>query len=171
MKKVSFTSTEYLGGLEGVKPTKASTNLWIRDDGIGHGAFGPKHGLVPWSDMAGVAFDSGTAKKSRAGKALAVGVFALAASKTQNEGFLTIQLKDGNASLYRVVGKSGQVLRGKIQPFLAANGVPCLDDAPSIQSAEPTPISAADEIGKLAALHQSGALTDEEFAAHKAKLL
>lgn len=33
------------------------------------------------------------------------------------------------------------------------------------------PLSTADELQKLAALHASGALTDEEFAAHKAKLL
>jgi hypothetical protein len=32
-------------------------------------------------------------------------------------------------------------------------------------------VSVADEIAKLATLHSSGALTDEEFTAHKARLL
>jgi hypothetical protein len=32
-------------------------------------------------------------------------------------------------------------------------------------------MSAAEEIAKLAALRDSGAISDEEFAAHKAKLL
>lgn len=33
------------------------------------------------------------------------------------------------------------------------------------------PVSAAEEIAKLAALRDSGAITEEEFSAHKAKLL
>ena len=33
------------------------------------------------------------------------------------------------------------------------------------------PVSEADELQKLAELHASGALTDEEFAAEKAKIL
>jgi hypothetical protein len=35
----------------------------------------------------------------------------------------------------------------------------------------PPPVDAADEIEHLAALHESGALTDEEFAAAKAKYI
>jgi hypothetical protein len=119
--------------------------------------------------MAGISFDTGTAKKSRAGKALAIGVFALASAKTQNEAHLTVTLKDGNAALYRIVGKSGPVVRGKIQPFLVAHGVSCLDDGTA--QVGPTPVSASDEIAKLAGLRDSGVLTEEEFTAHKAKLL
>jgi uncharacterized membrane protein len=42
---------------------------------------------------------------------------------------------------------------------------------PSKRSPEPASASAADEIAKLAALHAAGALTDDEFSGHKAKLL
>jgi uncharacterized protein (DUF849 family) len=38
-------------------------------------------------------------------------------------------------------------------------------------SATPAAPSTVDQLAKLAELHQSGALTDEEFAAQKAKLL
>jgi Short C-terminal domain len=46
---------------------------------------------------------------------------------------------------------------------------PLLRATPATQ--ETGPASAADELSKLAELHQRGALTDEEFAAAKAKIL
>jgi hypothetical protein len=169
MKTVRFSNAQYLGGLPDTKPTAASVTLFIGDDGVGVGTFGPKKGVVFWGEMSGVSFDTGTAKKSRAGKAVAFGVLALAAKKTQDEAHLTVTLKDGNAALYRVVGKSGVAVRGKVQPFLAAHDVPCLDDG--VAPAGASPVSAADEIVKLVALRDAGAITEEEFTAHKAKLL
>lgn len=68
---------------------------------------------------------------------------------------------------YQVPGKPGAAVRGKLQPFLAAKSVPCLDEAAPVTNVA----SAADEIAKLASLHDSGAMSDEEFTAHKAKLL
>ena len=168
MKTVRFSNAQYLGGLPGSKPTNVSVTLFIGDEGVGVGTFSPKKGVVSWDEMSGVSFDTGTAKKSRAGKALAFGVLALAAKNTQDEAHLTVTLKDGNAALYRVVGKSGLVVRGKVQPLLAAHGVPCLDDG---VPAAVAPVSAADEIVKLVALRDAGAITEEEFTAHKAKLL
>ena len=82
-------------------------------------------------------------KKSRAGKALAVGVFALAASNKQDKTDITVCLKNGNVALYVIVGKSGAMVRAKIQPYMAAHGVPCLDDA--VVTASAAPLSAADE--------------------------
>ncbi len=177
MRDVSFGISEYLGGLPGTK--KASGNPIFSDEAVGIGVLHPKKGAVRWEDMVGVSFDSGSMKKSRAGKAVAFGVLALAAKSSQDKADITIQLKDGNVALFQVPGKSGAQVRGKVQAFLVAKGVPCLDDAPV--ATEPTPVptlaqpqapvSAADEIAKLAELHRSGALTDEEFAAHKAALL
>lgn len=171
MKTVRFSNAQYLGGLPGSKPTNVSVTLFIGDEGVGVGTFSPKKGVVSWDEMSGVSFDTGTAKKSRAGKALAFGVLALAAKKTQDEAHLTVMLKDGNVALYRVVSKSGLVVRGKVQPFLAAHGVPCLDDGVAPAAVAPAAISAADEIVKLVALRDAGAITEEEFTAHKAKLL
>jgi hypothetical protein len=42
---------------------------------------------------------------------------------------------------------------------------------PLLRPQGPGPASAADQLGQLAELHQRGALTDEEFAAAKAKIL
>lgn len=166
MTKVTFTNAGYLGGLPGSKATQQTKNLYVTDEVIGVGVFGPKQGIVKWADVRGVSFDTGTAKKSRAGKALAFGVFALAAKNTQDDAHLTLALKDGNAALYRVVGKSGAQLRAKIQPIMVAVGVPCLDDGVADAGS-----SVADELTKLGALRDSGLLSDDEFAAQKAKLL
>lgn len=51
-----------------------------------------------------------------------------------------------------------------------------LAEAPGVSSAPPTgasaaPVDVADQLGKLAALRDAGVLTDEEFAAQKAKIL
>ncbi len=43
--------------------------------------------------------------------------------------------------------------------------------AQAVQGGETAPASSADQLSQLAELHQQGALTDEEFAAAKAKIL
>jgi Short C-terminal domain len=43
--------------------------------------------------------------------------------------------------------------------------------APADQGTDASPPSAADQLSQLARLHQQGALTDDEFAAAKAKIL
>ena len=124
MKEVTFVKSRYLGGLPDTKPYNG--NLMVNDQCIGVGILKPQRGDTKWEDMAGISFESGSMKKSRAGAALAVGVFALAARNTQDRADLTVSLKDGNVALYQIPGQSGAMVRGKIQPFLAAHGVPCL---------------------------------------------
>lgn len=172
MKKVTFQKAQYLGGLPGTKATKAAVNLFVTDDGVGHGMFGPKS-PISWDEIAGIGFETGTAAKSRAGKVMAFGVLGLAGRKSQNEANITVQKANGDVALWRVEGKSGHQVRGGFQAFMTAKGVPCLDDAPAAADvvSETAPTSVADEIAKLAELHKAGVLTDEEFAAHKANLL
>ena len=186
-----FQKAQYLGGLPATKP--GSGNLIFTAEQVGVGVLSPKKGVVAWGTVSGISFDSNTIKKSRVGKAAMVGVFALAARKTQAAADITVLLKDGNAAMYQVPGKSGQQVRAQVNALLVEQGVKCLDDAP-LPEAQPVapapapppvvaaapapappppmpPVSVADEIAKLAALRDSGALTDEEFAAHKAALL
>jgi len=177
----TFTHAQYLGGLPGTK--NGVGNLIFAVDAVGVGTLSPKKGVVAWADMAGISFDSTTMAKSRVGKALAFGVFALAAKSTQNGAEITILRKDGNAAMYMVTGKTGMQVRAKVQPFLIERGVPCLDDptitatlgdpvaAPSVPAASPSTASTADEIAKLVTLRDSGAITDEEFTAYKANLM
>ena len=56
------------------------------------------------------------------------------------------------------------------QAAYAATQAPAAAPAPG-PAAAPAPTDSVSEIERLAALHQSGALTDEEFSAAKAKAL
>jgi hypothetical protein len=169
LKNVTLPKAFYLGGLPG---TKAARNgLVVTNDGFGIGVFSAKKAVVRWDDMAGISFDSATARKSRAGKAVVFGVLAVAAKSSQSTAEITVNLKDGNVAIYELKGTSGPKVRAKLQPFLAAHEVRCLDDGPLPTEVAPAPTSAADEIAKLVALRDSGAITDEEFTACKASLL
>jgi hypothetical protein len=170
MKKVVFQKATYLGGLPGDRGGY-SGNLTITDECIGMGVLSPKKSPVRWEEMAGISFDSGTAAKSRAGKVLLVGIFALAAKNTQSEATVTVTRKDGNVAIYQVKGKSGPAVRGKVQPFLVEKGVPCLDDQRQPTAADAPPLSVADVVAKLGELRSQGLPSDEEFQAEKARLL
>jgi hypothetical protein len=168
-KKVTFRKAVYLGGLPGDKGGY-SGNLFADDEALGMGQFsGPKKSSVRWDEMARISFDSGTASKSRAGKALLVGVFALAAKNTQKDATITVNRKDGNVAIYQLTGTSGGAVRAKLQPFLVEHGVRCTDDAPL--PADAPAADPAEQLKKLADLHQSGLLSDEEFAGKRTEII
>lgn len=181
-KPVVLARAAYLGGLpDDPGSERLKLPLLVSPMVIGMNT-GKKHPrLKEWSDVESVSFDAGTTAKSRAGKALALGVLALASKKTQDEAHMSVFLRDGNAMIFHVVGMSAEELRAKVQPYLAASSTPCLDDASDSSSSErpeipadgrsPVPLSVGDEISKLVALRDSGAITDDEFLAHKARLL
>jgi hypothetical protein len=121
--------------------------------------------------VRGVSFESGTIAKSRAGAALAVGVLAVAAKNTQRDTHLSVFLKDGNVAVYQVVGMAGPALRARVQPYMTAAGVACLDDVEAHSGSQPAATSKADELTKLAQLRDSGLLTEDEFADQKTRLL
>ncbi len=75
---------------------------------------------------------------------------------------------------------AGAVAGGAVAHHRAAGEQQAYDQAPAEEQAPadpeqaayaPPPADPADEIEHLAQLHESGALTDEEFAAAKAKIL
>jgi Domain of unknown function (DUF4429)/Short C-terminal domain len=75
-------------------------------------------------------------------------------------------VKDENAVIVTKSQKAAFLaLREAVESAIAAHHRPA--SAPIVQQVSST----ADEIKKLAELHAAGALTDEEFAQHKAKLL
>lgn len=171
----SISYVKYLGGLPCEKPSKVGGNLQVTDDCIGMGMLKPKSAIVRWSDMAGVSFDAETVKKSRAGKVALLGPIGLLAKSTKNQTALVVQLKDGNTALYEIDKLGANQVRGKFQSYLSAHNVPCLDDQPATAAGTPSgsapAASIADELVKMAELKNQGILSEEEFAAQKAKLL
>ena len=171
MKQVNINKAKYLGGLPGDKGGYAG-RFMVTDEGISVGQFKApgKGGPVKWSEMSTISFDSDSAAKSRVGKALAFGVLAFAAKNSQKTAQITVWLENGLVTLYEIEGKSGPAVRGQVQPFLSEHGIPCVDDEVQVtQSGDPA--SMADEIAKLVDLRDSGAITEDEFTAYKAKLL
>ena len=73
---------------------------------------------------------------------------------------------------YEVVAKSPTEVRAAIAPIMRLTGVP-FDDGPGTQQQQTGSrgVSVADEIERLAGLHSSGVLTNDEFAVLKAKLM
>jgi hypothetical protein len=167
--KVSIAGATYLGGLPGEVHLTKTGSLYFDSDGIGLGAFSGKMYRVLWADVSGVTYDSEQLKKSRVGKALAFGVFALAAKSSKSVAEFTVVKKDGNAVFYQIDNITGHALRAKLNPFLNGIGISCLDDQVP-QVAAPA-VDIAGQIQKLAELHTAGILTDDEFQAKKTDLL
>lgn len=116
-------------------------------------------------------------KRVTATRLVAVGVFAFAFKKKKDARELYLSVEGtgpGNDWAFVVdvdpsKGKEARDLAARINSA-SAPGSPLAPERP----AEPVPAAAepvADQLVKLADLHQSGALSDDEFAAAKARLL
>lgn len=170
--KLTLTSAHYLGGHPDRSRNKTG-NLILTEDAIGVGVLAPKHGAVPWSNVASVEVTSEQQAKSRGGAALAFGVGALAAKSSTNKATVIVRTKDGHQVYFQLDNKDAAHVRSKISTRLVALGVPFFEDAPSAASAS-APAAGGDVVGqleRLAALRDAGHLSDEEFAAQKARLL
>ncbi len=70
---------------------------------------------------------------------------------------------------FRVTKAQAEEIKATLTRLMLGGTAPPVTPAPASSSAAPASI--ADELGKLVQLRDSGALTDEEFAAQKARLL
>ncbi len=124
-------------------------------------------------------------KRVTAGRALALGVFALAAKKTTKSAVLIARLRSGEEAIFQTEKFTAAELRAKLAPItsqlrkanasssptaLLATSSPFFT-APSSNGSPAAAVSVADELKKLAELKDAELLTDEEFAGQKAKLL
>jgi hypothetical protein len=133
----------------------------------------------PWSSITELAAEGPDQVSSRftATRLLLAGPLALAFKKKQKVGYLVASGEFGEF-LFEVKGKTPIELRAKIAPWLGRIAAPPAAP-PSEPPPPPTPSEApatapVDRIGQLQVLtdlRDRGALTDEEFAAEKARLL
>jgi hypothetical protein len=136
---------------------------------------------IPWQAIQDIEVSTQSARRVTAGRAVALGVFALAAKK--NETYTYIHISDANtvwsfadkaaqgkvlASMKPILDAFNKRVRAPLPP--TAPPSPPVSAPPSAPIAAPT-LSVADELAKLAKLRADGVLTDDEFAAQKAKLL
>ena len=121
---------------------------------------------IPYTDIIDLEISSEQTKRATLTRALAVGVLTFAVKKTENWSYIhittaaatyTFAIKEPLAqTVKRMEPVASRFRAGKEQAAVAP---------------EPSPTDAVEKIGRLAELHASGALTDEEFAAAKARLL
>jgi hypothetical protein len=156
----------------GAKNKKEKGDLLVTANGLQYKAVLGAKVSIAWLAIHDIEISTESTKRVTVGRALSMGVFALAAKK--DETYTYVHSSDPN----RVWSFATKAPQGKV---LAAMK-PVLDafnrradselSVPSTSAAPSSPVaSVADELGKLAALRDSGVLTNDEFAAQKARLL
>ena len=169
--RVLLGRARYLGGCQAFGPA-CEGSLAFSADAVFFDSM-----RLDLASIKSVAVSGGQVAKSRVGATLAFGIVGLAAKATQDRTEIAIQLDSGDAAFFVIDDVSSFELRAKLLPLLRQAGIPLEDEsdeqpgpsdaAPSLGSA----YSLADELAKLAQLHEKGVLTEAELAAAKAKLL
>ena len=186
VRPVSFGYAHYLGGHPRLG-RKRSGNLFFTALEVGIGTMKPKVAVLQLGEVTSVEVMSGQVATNKVGAEIMFGVLGgLGAKGAMNQATVTLYTKDDQIAYYQVDKKSAAQIRAAITPILRAAGIPFRDEAvaqtqqdvlreaiaqvahgPQGGSAP----SLADELAKLVQLRESGALSDDEFAALKAKMI
>jgi hypothetical protein len=176
----SVSETEYMGGYSA--SPKALTGKFhqniLKIDRKGVSLNSIKNIFtIPWSEVVDIEVDDpGRSKHVTAGRAVLLGPLALAARKTTQNTLILVQLRNGDEVVFHTAKATGAEVRTKLAPVMsqlrkASATTPTPSAPPSSAAPASQAPNVADQLTSLAALHQAGTLTDEEFAAAKAKLL
>jgi hypothetical protein len=170
IKKLSFTYSKYLGGHSKLGKARQG-NLYLTDEKIGVGTFGPSHAALSWTDVASVDVSGEQVSKSKIGATLVFGVFGgLAAKGTKNQAAIIVHTKDNEVAYYQIDKVSQLEAKAKITPLLHAVGVP-LSDETAQQPQAPQGNDVTEQLTQLSKLKEQGILTEAEFTAKKKQLL
>jgi hypothetical protein len=172
---VTFPTVVFLGGIQGMSPERAGTLTFTTS----RVHFDSERKLdLDMSTVRSVEIGGGQIAKSKIGATLVFGVLGgLAAKGSEDRAEIVVHLLSGDAAFFFIQRTSPAEVRARLMPLLKSIGVPFKDEADQqamvdAASASPTASpSLADELVKLAQLHESGFLTDDEVALAKAKLL
>jgi hypothetical protein len=124
---------------------------------------------IPWNVIQDIEVTTESKKRVTAGRAVAIGIFSLAARK--NETFTYIHVQDAN-TVWSFAAKTTQVkvlaaMKPVLDAFQGRTRTQTQAEIPHVQQQ----LSVADELAKLANLRDSGVLSEDEFSTEKAKLL
>lgn len=169
--RILFGNATYLGGFAGADRKKKG-NLIFDAEHVGIGGMHPRTLRYRSCFVQSIEVTSSQVAKSKVGASVVFGVLGgLAAKGTKNEAIIIVHgtSSDGYFQLEKI---NAATIFGKLAPWMRAWSVPSHDEflrsAPQTVSA---PSFDVGQVAQLAQLHASGALTDEEFAAAKARLL
>lgn len=143
---------------------------------------------IPWDQVTDISVDGpeSASKRVTAGRVAMLGVFALAAKKKTKSSVILVDTLSGDQAVFETAKALPHEIAPKLAPlanqarkYAASRQAPVSDVSSSegpVSVTQPAsgaiaPVSIADELAKLGDLRDRGLLTDEEFAAQKAKLL
>jgi hypothetical protein len=175
---------DYMGGYP-LRPDKSS-GIWVRMGAFGVGAYSgfrkQREMFFPWRDVTALTLegmlDAQRQRQRSAARTIEFGVLGGLAGKqvTTRSAYLFVSTNLGEV-IFHTDRMTVPELRAKYAAVL-----PTAERAIQERHSQPTPAlpsitppsaprGVADELAKLAQLRDSGVLTEEEFAAQKAKLL
>jgi hypothetical protein len=130
--------------------------------------------LLAWKDVTAVSVEGmmDPQRQRSLARTVEFGVLGGVAGKTVKSAYLTVSTAIGEA-IFHTAKMTAPELRAKYAAVLPAaeHLIAQQSTRPGPTPATPVAASVADELGKLAQLKAAGVLTEEEFAAEKAKLL
>ncbi len=137
--------------------------------GLGKTALtGPQETVIPRKYIVSVEVTGRPVAKSRVGPVIVFGLAGLAAKGSQDRTTVVVRTTTDEAVYYTIDGISPEGVRAGNAAVLKLSNIPFHEELPA---PPPQTMDVADQIRKLATLRDEGILTDEEFAAQKAKLL
>jgi hypothetical protein len=169
----------YLGGY-GLHPRKSATLLQVELHTFGlsgkSGVLGRSKMFLPWKDIKRIEVEGmmDAQRRRSLGRTVAFGALGGLAGKKVKSAYLSVVTPLGEA-IFHTEKMTEPELRAQLSaPLVSAQAMIAARDAAAAHAAAQPAPDENDPIAKLerlAALHTSGALTDEEFAAQKARLL
>lgn len=168
MKNVKLFG-KYLGGHPQSPKARSSARLVCDEDGLSiQGTVSSKKVVaLPWSEITEIAVDGNDTIEARvtATRLVTLGIFALAAPKKKGNkaAYVTCRAQSGDL-VFEVPGAEPHKLSARL-----AEPIALVRQRPPEASDDSGPLVA--QLNDLAALHESGALSLEEYTAAKAKLL
>jgi hypothetical protein len=184
----SVSETTYHGGWTPHPQSHKNDILRIDKTGISLRGFKTIF-TIPWEQVTDISVDGpeNASERVTAGRVAMMGVFALAAKKKTKSAVILIDTLSGDQAVFETakvlpheIGPKLTPLANQARRYATSRQAPVGGASPSVApgAAAPVgapnpaaPVSVADEIAKLADLHEKGILSDEEFAAQKSKLL
>ena len=120
--------------------------------------------------IATIEVTSEQAAKSRAGAVVLFGVLGgLAAKGSVDRATMIVHLKSGEKGYFTIDKQSVASLLGTLEPWMRERVIAV--GAPQEEPMQTAASDPAEQLKKLADLHQSGLLTDEEFAAKRTAIV
>jgi hypothetical protein len=174
------TLMTYLGGYA-LHPKKSAllVNVELHTFGVSvtSGLRRQRQMFIPWKDIARIEVEGMMdAQRQRSlARTVEFGALGGLAGKKVKSAYLSVATPLGEA-IFHTEKMTAPELRARLSaPLASAQTMIAGRDAQSERAAGPNPSPDQDDavtkLERLAALHVSGALTDDEFAAHKARLL